>query len=90
MAIEILVALLRVYEMLLLIRILLSWIPVDPSHQYIELLIRVTDPVLGPARELWMRLMDRLNFQIPIDLSPIFIFLALQFLERTLLSFAYF
>lgn len=90
MVIEIIVTLLRVYEMLLMIRILLSWIPVDQSHKYIELLIRVTDPILMPARELWMRLIERLNIQIPIDLSPVFVFLLLQFLERTLISYSYF
>jgi YggT family protein len=81
-----LISILRIYEMILFMRILLSWVPVDPNSRPIELLVRVTDPVLAPARELYMRLMDRLNVQLPIDLSPILIFILIGFLERTLAS----
>ena len=82
----ILVTLLRIYEMLIFMRILLSWVPMAPDHPIIEWLIRLTDPVLLPAREVYMRIMDKLNVQIPMDLSPIVVFLIIGLIERTLIS----
>jgi len=84
--ITVLLTIVRVYEMLLLMRILLSWVPLQTSNKYVDLLIRVTDPVLLPAREIYMRIMNRLNFQMPIDLSPILVFLLINFLERKLIT----
>jgi YggT family protein len=82
----IIVSVLRVYEMVLFMRIMLSWIPMDHDHAIIRLLVRITDPVLLPARELYLRVMDRLNVQLPIDFSPILVFVLIGFLERTLAS----
>ncbi len=86
----ILLSLLRVYEMVFIARILLSWVSIDHDHFVVIWLVRLTDPVLLPARELYFRIMDRLNFQLPIDLSPILIFLLIGFLERTLASLLYY
>jgi len=80
----IIISLLRVYEMVIFMRIILSWVPMDHDHAAIRLLVRVTDPVLAPARELYMRIMDRFNIQLPMDFSPILVFLLIGFLERTL------
>ena len=81
-----LISLLRVYEMLIFMRIILSWVPMDHDNKVVELLIKVTDPALLPVRELYMRIMDRLNIQLPVDLSPILVFLIIGFLERVLAS----
>jgi YggT family protein len=80
----IIISLLRVYEMVIFMRIILSWVPMDHDHAVIQLLVRVTDPVLGPARELYMHIMDRFNIQLPMDFSPILVFVLIGFLERTL------
>jgi YggT family protein len=73
------------YEFLILIRVLLSWINVDPNrravdHPLIRLLRQVTDPVLQPLRRV-----------IPpiggtIDVSPIVAFLILEVLRRLLVG----
>ncbi|OGJ94153.1 MAG: hypothetical protein A2350_04595 [Candidatus Raymondbacteria bacterium RifOxyB12_full_50_8] len=84
--IMVLVTLLRIYEMLIFMRIILSWVPMAPDHVIVDWLVRLTDPVLLPVRELYVRLMDRLNVQLPIDLSPLMVFLLIGFLERTLIS----
>jgi len=90
MLILILVTLLRVYEMLIIMRILLSWVPVaDESNKIIVWLLRLTDPVLQPARDLYLRIMDRFNLNIPIDFSPILVFLIIGFLERTLMTLSF-
>ena len=81
-----LILLVRLYEMLLVMRILLSWVSVDPRGVWIERLAAVTDPVLTPFREIYFRIMDRLNVQIPIDLSPILVFILLESLQRFLMA----
>jgi uncharacterized protein YggT (Ycf19 family) len=85
----VLIILLKVYEMFILVRIMLSWVPImDYDHKIIVWLVRVTDPVLLPAREVYMRILDRFNLNIPIDLSPILVFLVIGVLERSLMTLA--
>ena len=77
--------LIQVYEFLLLIRVLLSWINVDPyrpviDHPVVDILKRVTDPVLAPLRRL-----------IPpiggaVDISPVVALISLEVLRRILVS----
>jgi len=66
---------------MLVIRIVLSWFGVNPSTTFNELLsalFHVTDVILRPFR--------RLPLQIGmLDLTPIFAFVALQFLHRILM-----
>ncbi len=71
----------RVLYFAVLIRILLTWIPVDPNNRLIRLLDQITEPLLAPARRL-----------IPpiggLDFSPmvvlIVLFLAENFIVRLL------
>lgn len=41
-----------IYEILILIRVLLSWFNVNPNGQLVQILYRVTDPLLQPLRRL--------------------------------------
>jgi len=80
----------QAYQFLILIRVLLSWVNVNPygrpiNHPLVDLLYRLTDPVLEPLRRL-----------IPpvggmLDLSPIVAMIVLEILRqvitRLLLSF---
>jgi YggT family protein len=73
---------LQIYTFVLLIRILITWIPnLDPHNPLVQILFRVTDPVLEPARKI-----------IPpigmIDISPIVVFIVLGFVQRLLLDLA--
>ena len=75
----------QVYEFLLLIRVLLSWINTDPhrpviDHPAVRLLERITDPVLAPLRRL-----------IPpiggtVDISPVVALIILEVVRRILVS----
>lgn len=75
----------QVYEFLLFIRVLLSWISIDPrrrtiDHPAVRLLGRITDPVLMPLRRL-----------IPpiggaVDISPIVAIFILEAVRRLLTS----
>lgn len=68
----------QLYTFVLLARILTTWIPnLDPLNPVVQLLFRVTDPVLEPAR----RLIPPLGM---VDISPIVVFFGLQILSSIL------
>lgn len=63
----------------ILIRILLSWVRMDPYHPIVRILDQITEPVLAPARRI-----------IPpiggLDFSPVIVIIVLNILERILLQ----
>ena len=65
--------LLSVLNLLILIRVLMSWFPIDPNNPIARLLIDITEPVLAPFR----RIIPRIGM---FDLSPLAALLVLQFL----------
>lgn len=72
----------QLYTFLLIARILITWIPnLDPYNPAVQLLSQVTDPVLEPAR----RLIPPIGM---IDISPIVVFIALNFLASMLQDLA--
>jgi YggT family protein len=67
-------------QILILIRVILSWIPHDPYNQFIQLLYQITEPILKPVREI-------LPMQsMGMDFSPIVVFFLLGFVKKLLLS----
>lgn len=74
-----------VYQFLILVRVLLSWVSTDPyrsmsAHPLVRLLHRVTEPVLAPVRRV-----------IPpvggaLDISPVVVLILLEILRRFLVS----
>ena len=74
---------LNVYKIILLIRIVLSWIPnVNRANPAVQLLYQVTDPVLEPVR----RAIPPLG---TIDISPLIVFLIIQLLQGALMRSAF-
>ena len=69
---------LNVYYWLILVRALLSWVNPDPFNPLVRFLERVTEPVLAPVR--------RLLPAMPIDLSPLVVFLVILFLQKFLVQ----
>ena len=71
----------KIYTLILIVRVLITWVNPDPFNPVVQFLSRVTDPVLEPLR----RVIPPLG---PFDLSPIVALLLLQamqhFLVRTL------
>jgi len=67
------------YEIVLIIRIVLTWIPHNPYNQAVQFLYRITEPVLRPIRRY-----------IPtfsgIDFSPIIVFIGLGILRNVVIS----
>jgi YggT family protein len=74
--------LLGIYQFILIIRILLTWIPnIDPYNPLVQALRAITDPILEPMRGI-----------IPpmggFDLSPLLAFLLIAILRQTFLALA--
>ena len=75
----------QIYTLILIVRVLITWVNPDPFNPVVQFLSRVTDPVLEPLR----RVIPPLG---PIDLSPVVALLLLQalqhFVVRTLWDFS--
>lgn len=65
----------KVLYFLLVIRIILSWFPVDPYHSLVNTLYQITDPILFIFRKIPLQIGV-------IDLTPILAFLAIAFLDH--------
>ena len=63
--------LLEILLVAILIRVVLTWFPVDPSNPIIRIIFEVTEPVLAPFR----RVIPRIGM---FDLSPIAAMLVIQ------------
>lgn len=63
---------------LIIARAVLSWF-MRPDQPIYSVLIRITEPMIGPFRPLAYRLT---NGRLPIDLAPLFAFLAISILQR--------
>ena len=65
----------KVVYFLIVIRIVISWFQVNPFSEPVNLLYRITEPILLPLR--------RLPLQVGmIDLSPVVAFVLLSFLDH--------
>jgi len=66
----------QLYTYLIIARVILSWVKLNPYNQYIQLLYKVTEPVLEPFRNLFS------SFNIGVDFSPILAIFALNFVKN--------
>lgn len=73
----------QIYEILLLIRIVISWVPHNAYQPLVRELYHVTDPYLNLFRQL------PLNFG-GMDLSPIVAFFVLGFIRQLVLRMLFF
>lgn len=77
---NILCALLQVYFVVLIARIILSWFPVQPGttlSSIASVLYDLTEPVLGPVR----RVIPSIGM---LDLSPLVVFFGLQIVQQVI------
>ncbi len=63
----------------ILARVLLSWVRVSPYHPAVELLHRITEPILAPLR----RVIPSIGM---VDISPIIAMLLLQIIQQVLVA----
>lgn len=67
--------LLQIYWIILLIRVLVSWFPIDPYNRVVRLLYDLTEPVLAPIRSI----LPPIGM---MDFSPLVALLLLSFLQQ--------
>jgi len=81
---SILATLLHLYVIIIVVRILSTWIPVSPWSNFakvVRVLSQITDPILNPLR----RLIPPLRFGgMGIDLSPMILVLVLSLIANRL------
>ncbi|MBN1983929.1 MAG: YggT family protein [Chitinivibrionales bacterium] len=70
--------LIKAYEALIIVRVLLSWIQPNPNNRVVELVYKLTDPILNPIR----RMLPTGN--LPVDFSPLIVLFILELLKRAL------
>lgn len=72
-------AIIRILELLMFVRAVLSWFPNLQGHPVTSFVYFMTEPVLGPIRGLLMKIPALRS--IPIDFSIIAAFLLFELLE---------
>jgi YggT family protein len=70
--------LLQIFWLAILVRVILSWFPIDPSNPIIRIVWEITEPILAPFR----RVIPRIGM---FDLSPLAAFLVISFLQQQVL-----
>ena len=65
---------------LLIARIVVTWLPVDPYSNIVQFLVQATDPILLPFRRIPLRLGM-------LDFTAIIAFVALYFIKMILIIF---
>lgn len=73
----------RVTEILIFLRIIFSWLPIDKNNAIFQFLYSVTEPILAPIRNLIAR--SSFGRNLMIDFSPILAYLLLSFMERIII-----
>jgi len=70
----------QIINILIIIRVLLSWFNINYYNQYIRLLYTITEPILSPFRNLLA------SFNMGIDFSPMVAIIVLSFIRNFLIS----
>lgn len=79
---RVIASIIGVYSLVIFVMLIMSWFPMRHGSgvaQFYGVLVRITEPVLGPVR----RAMPSTG---PLDLSPLVVLLALQLLRELILS----
>jgi len=71
--------LLSLYTWVIIAAALISWVNPDPYNPIVQILRRVTEPVLRPIRNVLAR------YQAGLDFSPLVAILIIQFIQRVVL-----
>ncbi|MBN1308202.1 MAG: YggT family protein [Chitinispirillaceae bacterium] len=66
----------RIYEVIVVIRVLFSWISVDEYHPVVRWIYRLTEPLLEPIRRIVP------TGGLGIDFSPLLLLLLLELAKR--------
>ena len=70
----------EILAILIIIRVFLSWFPYNQYHPLIQILLKITDPILTPTRSLIRPVGG-------IDLSPIIVVFLIKLIQNFIISF---
>ena len=70
----------NILQIIIIVRVVLSWISHNPSNQFIRIIYQVSEPILKPIREILP------STGMGFDLSPIVAFFLLGLLKKILLA----
>jgi len=73
----------RVIEILILIRVIMSWIPFRSQNVFVTFIHSVTEPILGPIRDLVSR--SSFGKNMMFDISPILAYAVLGAMRHIIL-----
>ncbi len=76
--------LLQAYIWVVIIRAVISWVNPDPWNPIVQMLNRLTEPLLEPIRRRMFRLMGYKG--VGIDLSPLILIAAIYFVDYFLVG----
>lgn len=71
-----------VLELLIFIRIILSWLPIGYGNSIMRLIYNLTEPILGPVRGMVER--SPIGGGIGLDISPVFALILLRLVKMAL------
>ncbi len=74
---------LELYMWVIIIRALISWVNPDPYNPIVQVLTRLTEPVLRPIRKLVP------PYRVGLDFSPLIAILIIIFLQYALIKNLY-
>ncbi len=76
---------LRAFQIILLARVLISWLPVSRYNKAVDLLYAITEPVLSPIRNMLSqsRFMNNSMFSM-MDFSPLVAFILIGIIQNVL------
>jgi YggT family protein len=72
----VIIAVLKLYQLVVIVRAVQTWISVDPQNPFVRGVAAITDPVLNPVRTFTM-------FG-SVDFSPVVVIVVLQVIIRAL------
>ena len=70
----------QIINILIIIRVLLSWFNINYYNQYVRILYRITEPILAPLRNLFS------SNNLGVDLSPMIAIIVLNLIKFFLIS----
>lgn len=81
--IQLILTLFRLYEVMVIVRVILSWVQVDSYHPVIKFIYNMTEPLMAPIRNLLP------TERIGIDFSPLIVLFGLELVKNALIRLLY-
>ncbi|MCX7710146.1 MAG: YggT family protein [Clostridia bacterium] len=78
-----LVWVIQLLELAIFVRVIVSWLPIQKDGQFMRILYQITEPILGPIRNL-IEKSSLGKGMMMIDFSPIIAFLLIDFVKNLL------